>query len=197
MKSTIITKGAVIAAVAAATLFLGQMASADTITVTSYKTKASALELTVAKNGSYSYTITDAFTVKNNSGGAQEITGLTASADENVNGGTPQNWVENPAVSGGSCLALGTGKFTNGATCTVDVTFTVSGYGKIATAMDDVYLQLMTEPWLGTTQTTLNGGKSYVQITTFAPTPEPGSLILFGTGALGLAGILRRKRSRA
>jgi PEP-CTERM motif len=40
---------------------------------------------------------------------------------------------------------------------------------------------------------TLLGGSTTSQTTTTSTTPEPSSIMLFGSGILGLAGVLRRK----
>jgi hypothetical protein len=40
------------------------------------------------------------------------------------------------------------------------------------------------------------GGETFTINTADATTPEPGSVMLFGSGLLGLAGILRRRISR-
>jgi PEP-CTERM motif len=42
-----------------------------------------------------------------------------------------------------------------------------------------------------------NNGQTFMNIDPVAPTPEPSSLMLFGSGLIGLAGVVRRKLARA
>ena len=95
------------------------------------------------------------------------------------------SWVFNGTLAMGSTLTINGQQFMATSPGTIQITAAGPGGG----------LQLVTENKNGTINfqdaggTTKFGGK-------FQISPEPGTLILFGTGLIALAGLTKRKRSR-
>jgi hypothetical protein len=89
--------------------------------------------------------------------------------------------------SGGTGLALGTGHVYNW-----EWAITLASPGDLFTGSDEASIKAsFVDPKGG------NGGLTSEDITlqpgTVVPTPEPSTLMLLGTGALGLAGVIKRR----
>ena len=128
---------------------------------------------------------------------------------ENFNGGTAKigpNPVQNVSwynmfspdysefvVSGPPILLTGPGTFQG----TFSFTGFLCGFYSQDDTSCDVDLPSLKGSGIVTVEVASIVGSPYLEVTqaeyTFAPTPEPTSLLLFGSGALGLASILRRK----
>jgi hypothetical protein len=111
--------------------------------------------------------------------------GLSWSEGDNANpagfSGTYNYFIALGGCNGGSCTPV------------TSVIFTLSGVTTADFILTDAYPFVSDMSVAGSTGNVGAAGT----VTTTTPTPEPSSLALLGTGALGLAGVLRRKFRRA
>ncbi len=108
--------------------------------------------------------------------------------------------------SSGNCFAYETlKKSVNGASggsCTLEVLLTVTGVAPTKLPPDDLGVSLVTDAGIIYTGGSDFGGPQHMGVefgveVQETDAPEPGSLILFGTGLLGLAVVMRRKFSHS
>jgi hypothetical protein len=101
--------------------------------------------------------------------------------------------------SNGNCYVDETLK-KKGGSCTLELLITVTGVAPTKTHPDDLGVSMVTDALIVDTGGSDFGGVQHVGAdfgVEVQDTPEPGSLILLGTGILGLAGVMRRKVSRS
>jgi hypothetical protein len=164
-----------------------------------------------------SYTITQAFTITNPNPASTRanpdpkadnltyavgcsVEGVPTSNCSNFLYGDSTDYVTGDSVApGGSnpCAASGSGaSLAAGASCTVIVTLDLPNeldygdFGISAVTLQAAYTENVEEA------SRQKGDLEFGVLVKDASTPEPGSLLLLGTGMLGLAGVVRRKLSR-
>jgi PEP-CTERM motif len=132
------------------------------------------------------YVISSIFTLPTSS-----VTDLTAnwSFQDFLGGGNTETWY---AYVNGTPVAMATlpDDSYNGDILTVTGTVNFAGIAPVAGGYQVELVLQNTVPFGGGSVAWLDGGITGLSYT---PTPEPGSMLLFGSGAIGLAGLLRRK----
>jgi hypothetical protein len=214
MKRTLLFRALAITSVAIAILFATQTASADALTYTNgvspYVVNSDAGTVYVTD-----ITITDLTSSTNSKGNTTYYSvtlgsiAITELAPHNDNGGGVEsnpNDVVNTAIlfddttgnGMGNCYAGQTLAYGN--SCTVELELTVSGAAPSKPTGEDSLTFGLNEIKLAV-DSTESGGKAAnvtadlsVQVDY---TPEPSSLILLGTGLLGLAGVMRQRFIRS
>ena len=206
MNGTLLFRTVVLASLASAALFVAQSASASKISVTDPAGFSSPVTVTTWDTGSITI---DGFEVTNTTDPANE----TSKNNQSVNidaddifvswgdhDNNPNDKVTGVTVSGGSCdVASSTPlNVTVGNFCTIDLTIDYvagppyKGHPNPFGSNQIVLTVDATNAYNG------NAADDTLKFRTRVDyvTPEPGSLLLFGTGMLGLAGLVRRKLSR-
>jgi hypothetical protein len=193
-------KGAMLFCVVIAFFCATQTALSSTISVTAPTGFTSPLVV-----GSEEGSITiDGFTVTNTTtttptkknSYAVDITSITVNIGTHAD--NPLDYVTSVTVTGGNC-AVGT-NLGEGASCTIDLTLDFVGGSPYkghenAYGSNEIHLIVDSYNPTGTSGNTADDTLTFKTIVDF--TPEPSSLLLLGSGMLGLAGVLRRKFSRA
>jgi hypothetical protein len=187
------------AVVASATLFAVQSASASTIEITDPSGFTSPYVVD-SSNGSVTidnFLVTNTTTTKTtkNNSYTVDIDSITASIGAHSD--NPSDLVTSVAVSGGSCTD-GT-ILAEGKSCTVDLTLDFAGGAPSKShpnsyGINDIKLTVDAFNPQGENGNTADDSSTFK--TEVVYTPEPSSLMLFGSGLLGLAGALRRKLGR-
>jgi hypothetical protein len=123
------------------------------------------------------------------------VTDLTANWNfqDFLGGGNTETWV---ALVNGVPVAMATLPDDNfmGDILNVSGTVTFAGIGPVAGGYQVELVLQNTVPFGGGSVAWLDGGITGLSYNT-TTVPEPGSMVLFGSGIVGLAGLLRRKLS--
>jgi len=202
MKNSSLSMSAVIAIAGASILFSSKSASADQLSVANIVAKVT------INSDAGTMDVTD-ITVKNSSENAADTETISEFILPTISAGqgNPGDAVTNVALfddasgnSAGNCyLDLVLGK---GDSCTLELAITVTGVAPVGNSGPASKTDLVNHLDDTTVSVTYgeNNASSLSNTANFDVdvqyAPEPGSLVLLGSGMLGLAGVLRRKLGR-
>jgi hypothetical protein len=201
MKNSLLYKGTMLFCVISAFLFATQFASASTIQITAPAGFTSPL-VVGSEEGSITiddFLVTNITTTKPTKTNlyAVDITSITATIGTHAD--NPLDYVTSVTVSGGTCVA-GTTVLAETDACTIDLTLDFVG-GPPYKGHENPYGSNQIHLFVDSYNPTGTAGNKADDTLTFKTivdfTPEPGSLLLLGSGLLGLAGVMWRKRSHS
>lgn len=198
---------------AIAILFTAHQASADTLTVTYSPTLSGSYsdQIYVSSNAgtvdeTFTFTNSTAYSLKISSIGTPSITNHNNSSHGDP-GNTGDLITGESIVAGGTTCSVGLTLTANGDigdSCTVELQIAVAGVAPATSGGADKkadYGDNLTQLTIDTDDGGKNGnstgsGKAKFVTTVDYPTPEPSSLLLLGSGMLGLAGLAHWKFRR-